>query len=353
MQRLLQLLTTGILYAKLTDTGTVLGAVRAIDLLGRSTKMTERGKIIEWPGRREPGGQTQELSQDDEAGIMILEALRGPEVAQRYREALLLIRRGRLRAGVALIASLAEVGDESDLITASKLAELYIRYGRVHDALLPYEKVHRTSEPQPEKYYNMLATAYSQMRRYDDARRIYRKALEVLGDSVDVRVRIAQTYEMEGRYYRASKEYEAIRSEHPEDSYVANQLALDYIRTQRATRALDMYKEVADRGSSDALERGIASLALRRAEEAIVLLQKTMEEYPEDALAYYYSTLAYVIAEDWDKVEEYLIQALQLDPGLWYGDVQSFTSWLLTDEEFSRLTRIWPDEIVTEVRQEE
>jgi len=192
----------------------------------------------------------------------------------------------------------------------------------------------------------MLATAYSQMGRHNDARGIYRKALGLLGDSADLRVRIAQTYEMEGRFYRASKEYELIRDDYPEDSYVANQLALSYVRTRRDQRARKVYEEVLEMGADDSLEEAIACIGLRKPERALEALKETVERYPEDALSYYYTALAHVMLDDWDQVEEYLLKGLRREPGIWYGDVETFTRWALEPGELKRLIKIWPDEVV-------
>jgi len=95
-----------------------------------------------------------------------------------------------------------------------------------------------------------------------------------------------------------------------------------------------------------ALEEAIACMGLRQPERALEALKQTIERYPEDGLPYYYTALAYVMRDDWEQVEENLLKGLRREPGIWYGDVETFTRWALEPGELNRLIKIWPDELV-------
>ena len=287
------------------------------------------------------------LSREDKIALELLEELASPEVAREYRKALQLIRRGKVSEGVESIVRLGQQEDVGDLILSNKLTHLYIEYGAVHEALVPYEKADHTEEVQEFRVYSELAVAYCQAKRYEDARRIYLKRMRLLEQDnperqMDTRVDIADTYNFERRYSRACQEFEKLWEEFPQSDLIAQELAVSYLRLGFKDKAREVCRSVVAGDIDDEIYRGKAYLGLRQPQEALPLFQKAVQMYPGDGFPPFYLALTCLMLDQPALARENLELALKFMPDVWDDEEELFAQFILTPAQYRQLVNLWP-----------
>lgn len=287
------------------------------------------------------------LGRQDKAALELLEEFAPPEVAQAYRNALQLIRRGRVSEGVESIVRLGQQEDVGELILSNKLTHLYIEYGAVHEALVPYEKADHTEEVQEFRVYSELAVAYCQAKRYEDARRIYWKRMRLLEQDnperqMDTRVDIASTYNFERRYGKACQEFEKLWEEFPQQGHIAHELTMSYLRLGFKDKAREVCRSVVARDIDDVIYRGMAYLGLQQPQEALPLFQKALQMYPADGFPPFYLALTYLMLDKPELARENLELALENMPDVWDDERELFLRFILTPAQFRQLVNLWP-----------
>jgi pentatricopeptide repeat protein len=288
------------------------------------------------------------LSREDKIALELLEELASAEVARQYRKALQIIRRGRVYEGVESIIRLGQQEEVGTLILSNKLAHLYIKHGAVHEALVHYEKADRTEEVQEFRVYSELAAAYCQAKRYEDARRIYRKRMRLLEQDdperqMDTRIDIADTYNFEWRYSQACQEFEKLWEEFPQNGIIAQELALSYLRLGFKDKAREVYKSALAGDIDDVIYRGMAYLGLQQPQEALPLFQKAVQMYPADGFPPFYLTLTYLMLDQPALARENLELTLENMPDVWDDEQELFVRFILTPEQYEQLVALWPE----------
>lgn len=307
------------------------------------SKKVRRGKKPKRQKRRSV------LSRNDKAALELLEEFASPEVGQAYRQALQFIRRGKVSEGVESIVQLGQQEDVGDLILSNKLTHLYIEYGAVHEALVPYEKADHTEEIQEFRVYSELATAYCQAKRYDDARRIYRKRMRLLEQDgaerqVETRIEIADTHNFERRYSQACQEFEKLWEEFPQNGIIGQELALSYLRLGFKDKAQEVCRSVVAGDIDDVIYRGMAYLGLQQPQEALPLFQKAIQMYPADGFPPFYLALTYLMLDQPALARENLELALENMPDVWDDEQELFVQFILTPGQYKQLVNLWPEE---------
>jgi tetratricopeptide (TPR) repeat protein len=277
-----------------------------------------------------------------------LEELASAEVARQYRKALQIIRRGRVSEGVESIIRLGQQEEVGTLILSNKLAHLYIKHGAVHEALVPYEKADHTEEVQEFRVYSELAIAYCQVKRYEDARRIYLKRMRLLEQDnperqMDTRIDIADTYNFERRYSQACQEFEKLWEEFPQNRIIAQELALSYLRLGFKDKAREVYKSAVAGDIDDVIYRGMAYLGLQQPQEALPIFQKAVQMYPADGFPPFYLTLTYLMLDQPALARENLELALENMPDVWDDEQELFVRFILTPEQYEQLVALWAE----------
>lgn len=287
------------------------------------------------------------LSRNDRAALELLEEFVSPETARVYRQALQLIRRGKVSEGVESIVRLGHQEAVGELILSNKLTHLYIEYGAVHEALVPYEKADHTEEVQGFRVYSELAVAYCQAKRYEDARRIYQKRMRLLEQGnverqMETRIEIANTYKFERRYSQACQEFEKLWKEFPQHGYIAQELALSYLRLGFKDKAREVYRSMVAGGIDDEMDKGVAYLGLRQPQEALPLFQKARQMYPADGFPPFYLTLTYLMLDEPELARKNLELALENMPDVWDDEQELFAQFILTPAQYRQLVNLWP-----------
>jgi pentatricopeptide repeat protein len=288
------------------------------------------------------------LSREDKIALELLAELASPEVAREYRKALQFIRRGKVSEGVESIVRLGQQEDVGDLILSNKLTHLYIEYGAVHEALVPYEKADHTEEVQEFRVYSELAAAYCQAKRYEDARRIYLKRMRLLEQDnperqMDTRVDIADTYNFERRYSQACQEFEKLWEEFPQSELIAHELVMSYLRLGFKDEAREVYHSVVAGEIDDVIYRGMAYLGLQQPQEALPLFQKAVQMYPADGFPPFYLTLTYLMLDQPALARKNLDLALENMPDVWDDEAELFVRFILTPDQYEQLVALWPE----------
>ena len=113
-------------------------------------------------------------------------------------------------------------------------------------------------------------------KKFDDAEKMYIKALTVVPGAVEVQARLARLYLQTGREQKAINIYVQIIKEHDDVSYYAN-LGLGYYALQQYEAACEAYAQALDRDPTNP-ERlaalGRAYIPAGRVQEAVPLLEK-------------------------------------------------------------------------------
>ena len=288
------------------------------------------------------------LSGEDKFILKFLKDYASPEVAREYRKALQLIYRGKVPEGVESIISLGQQEAFVTLISSNKLTHLYIEYGAVHEALVPYEKADQTEEVQEFRVYSQLATAYCQAKRHEDARRIYLKRMRLLEQDdaerqMDTRIDIAATYNFERRYSQACQEFEKLWEEFPQHGHIAKELAMSYLRLGFKDKTREVYRSVVAGDIEDEIYRGMAYLGLRQPQEALPLFQKAVHMYPNDGFPPFYLALTYLMLDQPSLALENLELALENMPDVWDDEEELFVRFILTPAQYEQLVDLWPE----------
>jgi predicted Zn-dependent protease len=121
-----------------------------------------------------------------------------------------------LENAILVLSKNVSLGDTS-LPTLRMLAGCYETLGRVEDSLRLYEQQRQSLQKDPTSLF-YLANLYKRMRRFEEARSLYRKLLVRKDvDRKGLLIAIAETYSWDGNHEKASSLYQILVNEYKGD----------------------------------------------------------------------------------------------------------------------------------------
>lgn len=153
-------------------------------------------------------------------------------------------------------------------------------------------------------------------KKYDEAEKIYIKALTAMPGAVEVQARLARLYLQTGREQKAINIYIQIIQEHDDVSYFAN-LGLAYYTLEKYEEACDAYAQALERDAINP-ERmaalGRAYVAASRVAEAIPLLEKAVARLSRDTELLHLLAECYTEKSDIQNAREAYMKINRLEP---------------------------------------
>jgi predicted CXXCH cytochrome family protein len=116
-------------------------------------------------------------------------------------------------------------------------------------ALAELERSYIANFDRPEARAGLADLRVTQGRR-DEAGRIYREALRLWPDSLEIQVNLAELYRLQGREHESERLLRDASRQHPDDPVAVQALAFSLIRQQRKSEALALLERAARGGHS-------------------------------------------------------------------------------------------------------
>lgn len=253
------------------------------------------------------------------------------------------------------------IGDDWNVL--SRKAELYERLGYFDDAINATEKL-ITLDPSNVPLQNLLIELYEKNKQYDKALEIINDIIRSYPDNLEARERKAQIYINQDDWYNASKEYNYILEQPdvpldikirigssffsasfndstllPLAKSLFNTIDKDTIDWQvklylgaiaslekndsLAERNFNLVTELAPWNSEGWVRLGGLYFDNHRYDDAIKILSRAIEKFPEDFMVNLLLGISYSQKDDYQKAEKYLQKAVQLNP----NDINALSSY--------------------------
>jgi tetratricopeptide (TPR) repeat protein len=184
-----------------------------------------------------------------------------------------------------------------DRSSAQALFAKHLRQGYVHltagrhaDALKELTAA-STIDPSIPDTYHYMGEVYRQLQLLDKADRAYRKALAVKPDFGPSRRNLAWVLYEAGQYEEATGLLARLRKEHPEDTFILKELALNTIalgKSEEAIQLLEQYNRIEGQQVWGYTHLGRALADAGHHEQAEAALRQAIAINPNYALAQYW-----------------------------------------------------------------
>lgn len=192
------------------------------------------------------------------------------------------------------------------------LALSYFDVGQLHQAIPLLEKAYRNKKDDPELAAH-LGLAYLRVGQADKALVVISHWAEIQPDSAD-----ALYYKGKASQYVASNAFAALARIAP-DSYRTHQLEAEMLRQQGlAPAAITEYKKaIAQKPDTAGLHYALGTLyrEMGRLDDALSEFSQELR-ITDDPLTYYWMGDVYLLQNNMDRAQQFLLKALAIQPGL-------------------------------------
>ncbi len=168
------------------------------------------------------------------------------------------------------------------------LGAIFIKMGRIEDALIPMQKSIDLFPNDPEAHNN-LGTALKELGRPAEAERHFRRSLAFKPDYVEAHSNLANALKDMGQYAEAEKSYRKAIALQPDYAGAYNNLGVMLQELNRLTEAEEIYKKALalnDNLAETHSNLGLTLQNLGRLEEAVSSFRRAITLKPDFALAH-------------------------------------------------------------------
>ncbi|MGD0168874.1 MAG: tetratricopeptide repeat protein, partial [Smithella sp.] len=206
--------------------------------------------------------------------------------------------------------------NKSDVSVRKVLAGVYLRHGRLDEAIGQYKDV-LSIKSDDSLAMEELVKCYIKKNEFDEAIKVSKEVIKNNPKSAQAYVAIGLSMAEKGLWAQAAQNYhEAVRIE-PDDYLVRFKLAQAYENSNMINSAIDEYKYIAahsKEAESALLALGNTCLKLKKYDEAVKYYQEVLKKQPRNAVAYANLADAYAGAGKWSEELDNLKKAVSISP---------------------------------------
>lgn len=210
----------------------------------------------------------------------------------------------------------AIVMNKNDISVRKILAGVYVRQGRLDDAISQYKNVVKL-KPDDTASLGELAKCYIKKKEFDDTIKIARRIIKINPKEAQAYVVLGLSLSEKGLWDQAIQNYrEAVRIE-PGNYPVRFKLAEACRKNNMMNSAIEEYKYIAERSKEPEpalLALGDIYLKLKKYDAAVKSYQDVIKKQPRMAVAYANLASAYAELDKWPEELDNLKKAVSLSP---------------------------------------
>lgn len=224
------------------------------------------------------------------------------------------------------VGSLLALGRKDDAVKAASnannpalrlaIAEVFVTSKMPQEALKFLAAAEASGRRPPARFYFIKGKALDEDGKAAPALENFQKALALQPDSEEFMLATAELYARENKHEKA---YELLQQAHqadPDSLAVLRPLVLEGVFAQKSVDVQDAADELAKKSSDPRDLFVVADVLIKntRQDEAIPLLQKYLEKFPDDPRAWVGLGLGYEDKKQFQDAENAFQRALQADP---------------------------------------
>jgi tetratricopeptide (TPR) repeat protein len=216
--------------------------------------------------------------------------------------------------GVLTISELVELRGGDSLVTLRALSAL--RAAGLVEAAGKEVRIETAKEPKRSEHVDM-GVAFLEMKMYEEARREFRRAVEIHPDSLEARFYLSLTCHKLGLHQEAVQHLAKATELQPVKSAVFNNLGLAHEKLGNLDEAktfFTMAAEAQGAGSTPWLNLGILCYRLGQFEDAEKALRSALEMGTKSSLCPYYLGLILAERGEYDEAEASFRQSVEANP---------------------------------------